>query len=376
MKKLEAELTAIINDEKTPSVVISFVLVFLSRLYGLGLHINRWLYRTGILKTVHVPCPVISIGNIAAGGTGKTPVTMYIADFFNSMGVLPTVLSRGYGGTCQKKGGVVGNGHEVLMRTDESGDEPFMMASVLKYPVLVGKDRVLSAFRAIRRYSPDVLILDDGFQHMRLHRNLNIMLLDCEKPLGNNRLIPAGFLRESSGEIKKRADLIIFTRCEVSGKCNRHVQELLCFDLPCFFTVHMPFLHSITRCREQKKDRNEKIINTSRRASSMVAGKTAILFSGIAKPRSFRDSAIKMGIIVKDHFEFADHHSYSEEEIRMIEDKAVKCQADLIVTTEKDYARLKRGVFGAVDMAVIGIRIEFLDGESHFNSLLKSVLTV
>ncbi len=384
-KKLETDFkSAILNDEKSLPALVMFFLIILSRIYGAVTRIIAGLYRHGILKTIHVPCFVISLGNIAVGGTGKTPMTMYIADFLKTLGLSSVVISRGYGGTRQKRGGVVGDGHQVFMNPAESGDEPFMMACELEYPVMVGADRVVSALLAIRLFSPDVLILDDGFQHMRLYRDLNILLLDCEKPLGNGHLMPAGILRESFLEVKKRADIVVFTRCGSREKC----QILHARGKPFFVTSHVPFLHCIIKSGNRGKSphgyedqdkygvESEKILDENSCDSSMLTEKTAVLFSGIAHNLSFYDSAEKMGLIIKDHLEFTDHHRYDLDEIKMISERAEELQADFIVTTQKDFARLDPGILWPVDFAVIGIRIEFVDDEAGFKSRLKSALSL
>ena len=161
------------------------------------------LYDQGILKRHRFPCQVISFGNIVAGGSGKTPMVMYAASLLTSMGVGVVVITRGYGGTASKYGAVAGDGIQCFLGPEEAGDEPCMMACRKQYPVIVDRDRVRGARRAMARFCPQVILLDDAFQHLRIHRDLNIVLMDASAPLGNGKVLPAGRLRESFHAVEK-----------------------------------------------------------------------------------------------------------------------------------------------------------------------------
>jgi tetraacyldisaccharide 4'-kinase len=144
------------------------------------------LYRIGILETRKLPRLVISIGNIAVGGTGKTPVTAHLARLIMAQGLKVAVLSRGYGGTLEGQTAIVSDGREITLSADQCGDEPFLLAkSVPGLAVVIGSDRYAAGQLALKGFDTDIFLLDDGFQHLRLHRDLNILLLDCSRPFGN-----------------------------------------------------------------------------------------------------------------------------------------------------------------------------------------------
>ncbi|MCG8619271.1 MAG: tetraacyldisaccharide 4'-kinase, partial [Desulfobacterales bacterium] len=162
----------------------------ISGVYSAVVGIRSFLYDKGILQSKQLPCPVISIGNIVAGGAGKTPTTVYLAGILRDLGYRPVVVSRGYKGNLKKEAAVVGDGSRVFLDADTAGEEPHMMAAAGQFPVVVGKKRYLAGRLALKELAdPDVnvVILDDGFQHRALDRNLNLVLFDYRRPLGNGR---------------------------------------------------------------------------------------------------------------------------------------------------------------------------------------------
>ena len=374
-------------------------LVLLSVIYGFIVKIRIRLYRKKILKIRKLSCPVISIGNIVAGGSGKTPMAIYLAQAVKKMGLKPVVLSRGYRGSMENRTGIAGDGKAALLGPDKAGDEPHMMAKRGSFPVVVGKDRFKSGITAVNAFNPDLIILDDGFQHVQLHRDLNILLLDCEAPLGNGRLLPAGRLRENPDEIEKRADLIIFTRCPCrqnrqsrkSNKIQMMADETGAFDSstishsvrsskdyekinamgkPCFNSCHKPFLYFF------KAYENSAMIQNNELTLDSLKGKTAFLFSGIADNGAFKETVEESGIKVIEHLEFMDHYRYRITDIKKITGKGKNSGADIMVTTEKDYARFCYDIDWGMDLAVIGINIHWdvsgeKDGAEFFSWIKK-----
>ncbi|GEM_PF-105642 len=383
--------------------------IMISVIYGLIVKIRILLYRKGFFKIRRLPCPVISIGNIVAGGSGKTPMAIYLAEVIKKMGLKPVVLSRGYRGVMEKHTGIVGDGRTVFLGSDMAGDEPYMMAKRYSFPVIIGKNRFKSGMAAIDAFNPDLIILDDGFQHIKLHRDLDILLLDCKNPLGNGRLLPAGRLRENPDELEKRADLIIFTRCPCTHKsqgidfqslnsqlmnsqtlnsdkknspCTKSQNENLhgtqsmkdktghsntgavfssnrsfrdhekinAMGKPCFNACHRPFLYCF------KGHKNSAMVGEVK-SLNCLRGKTAFLFSGIADNSGFKKTVEEAGIKVKGYLEFMDHHRYATKDIKLIAGQGKHSGADLIVTTEKDYARFSCDIDWDMDFAVIGINI-------------------
>ena len=370
-ERLERKITQISAMDFTVNP-FSFeqLLVSLSRGYERAGQLRSLLYQKGVLKSKKLACPVISIGNIVAGGSGKTPMAIHVAGLVKAMGFKPVVVSRGYGGTLEAAAGIVGNGKEVLLSPEQAGDEPVMMAGRHSFPVVVGRDRFQAGLVAIAAFDPDVIILDDGFQHLKLHRDLDIVLLDAGRPLGNGRLLPAGRLREPAESIRQRGDIVVFTRCEkippfLRQPLNRGVAGLVA-EKPVFMTCHTPFMF----CHKPSGTRGAAFTATL----DCISGKRALLFSGISDNPGFRKSVEHLGARVEAHLEFRDHHRYNRHDIRRIkaavEDRAV----DLLITTEKDYARLDRDLVWPLDLAVIGIEIEFVKESERFKGRIENII--
>jgi len=337
------------------------VLVLMSLLYKMGTSLRVGLYDRGLLKRHRISCPMISFGNIVAGGSGKTPMVMYAGSFLSSMGFKVVVITRGYGGTAGKKGAVAGDGTHCLLGPGAGGDEPCMMVRKRQYPVVVDRNRVRGARRAMAQFAPDVMVLDDAFQHLRIHRDLDMVLMDAMAPLGNGKLIPAGRLRESSHAVGKRADGVIYTRC-TPGK--RPAEGSWSRGKPVFLTQHVPFLCDVI---QQGQPLSAKALSLD-----WLNGRTAVIFSAIADNDGFCRSVERCGVRVLEHICFRDHHRFDAGEISHILHRAGVMRASLLITTEKDYARLGFPENWPVDLAVMGVKIEFIEGEDRFKSLLLS----
>ena len=368
LNKLEKRLTQISNSNYEPGIFsFEWFAVAISYGYGLGVRFRLWLYRKGILKQKNLSCFVISVGNIVVGGAGKTPMAIYLAQVLKKMGKQTLVVSRGYKGKYKDSSAIVSNGDKIFLGAKNSGDEPYMMAKRRAFPVVIGKDRFKAGIKAINAFNPDVIILDDGFQHLKLKRDLDLLLLDYISPLGNNRLLPAGGLRESPQMSAQRTDALIFTRCrnvdenvETNEKLLQHYQ-----DCPRFKTFHRPFVF-------------KHIVGSSNFKNPItdvkeLKGKKAVLFSGIAKNASFYNTMKDLGINVLDHLEFKDHYRYKEADILTINNLADPVCADVVLTTEKDWAKLDQNLKWDLDLIVIGIQIEF-EHPKKFESFLNSRL--
>ena len=243
LQKLENRIIDISGSEhRTGAGFFSLetVLVWISWVYGRVICLRTKLYERGLLRSHRLPCRVISFGNIVAGGSGKTPMVMHAASLLSAMGLKVVVISRGYGGTAGKKGAVVGDGTCCFLGPGAAGDEPWMMAGRRQFPVVVDRDRVRGGRLAVARFQPHVILLDDGFQHLRIHRDLNIVLMDASLPLGNGRLLPAGRLREPPHAVNNRADGVVYTRCPEGGTSAMaalHWAKTGVFDSACAFCV-------------------------------------------------------------------------------------------------------------------------------------------
>lgn len=303
---------------------LRWLLVPASLVYALALRMRSRLYRAGVFKTLRLERPVISIGNIAVGGTGKTPVTAHIARLLMEQGLKVAVLSRGYGGDLEGRTAIVSDGHGLLLSPEQCGDEPFLLArSVPGLAVVIGTDRHASGRLALKECAPDVFLLDDGFQHLRLHRDLNILLLDCNRPFGNGWTLPAGLLRESK-QAADRADLVILTRCPEGPPALSPVP-----GKPC--------------CRA-RHDLGDLLPLTGGGplGFDVLRGKRVVVFSGIAEPQAFIDGLRGRGVQVSASLRFPDHVVYSAARLAEIEDLLKGSSADYAITTEKDGVKLDR----------------------------------
>lgn len=313
------------NGTRTSTFDQLFILLLapLSWLYSLIQQLRSLLYLSGILKTVRLPRQVVSIGNIAVGGTGKTPVTMYIARFLIEQGYKVAVLSRGYGGTLEGQTVVVSDGVSVMLAPSECGDEPYLLATTVKgLIVVIGSDRYAAGLLAMEQLSPDIFLLDDGFQHLRLWRDLNILLLDCKRPFGNGWTLPAGLLREPQ-IAAKRADLIIMTRApEGTSMASLNSKIPACVSY-----------HHIAELIPLSGGSSVTLTN--------LANCKVIAFAGIAEPILFFDELKNQGLNVIHTINFPDHTIYSKSDVSDIADAMDKYGVSIAITTEKDGVKLQ-----------------------------------
>ena len=299
----------------------------LSKIYGSAIHIRGLAYDLGWVSTHGVSKPVVSIGNLTVGGAGKTPLTILFVERLQAMGLKVCVLSRGYGAKEPPKDRprIVCDGNDVLVGVERSGDEPLLIAQRTKAMVVVYPDRVAAAKLAIESLEPDIFILDDGFQHWKLERDLNVLVMDAKSPLGNGQLLPAGPLRESEEAIE-RAHLIAFNHGAGEPADLSH-------DIRSWaphFEVSM-MAESCVDCWS-----NEVL------PLETVFERPAWLVSGIARPERFRQTAEQVGVNIVGHKAFRDHYNLSHGEFTRQLEQAKEAGAECILTTEKDAVRLPR----------------------------------
>jgi len=360
---------AVMTGEKGAGPFLHFFLMSLSLLYGFVIRLRTFLYDKGALKTRKLPCIVISIGNLTVGGTGKTPMTIYLSQLLRSFGFQAAVISRGYKGLAEKNGGVVSDRQRVLLSPEVAGDEPFMMAQRLKgIPVLVGADRFQIGMKAVAQFSPDVIIFDDAFQHRRLERDLDIVLVDDKSLFGNRCLLPRGILRETVSGIS-RGDLFILTRC--NDNSNRSFDSLyeLVPEKPIFKSFHDPYL-----CGTFNRLDNGNAESFSGEASQnfeFLKSSKVFIFSGIAKNKEFEATVEHLAGDVVGTIGFKDHHQYTESDFHLITDSAQKSAAEFLVTTEKDYVKIAGKMKSPIDIVVVGIGVSFRHDEMKFSEFIK-----
>jgi len=364
----------------TGSKLLRAALRAVSFLYAAGVRVRGAAYRFRINSVRKLPCFVISVGNITVGGTGKSPMVLYLAKMLREMGYELVVLSRGYMGAAEKKGGMVSDGQRLLMAPDATGDEPYMLAQALLssgVPVMVGQDRFRSGMRAVGHFRPHVVLMDDGFQHRRLHRDLDIVLMDGERPLGNGYLFPRGTLREPPAALR-RADLVVMTRCDrASSKGLQNSLDLLkkiAPTPPVFRTRHQPRL-----CASVSKagpaDRFESVQSTAPPTPEQILSqKRVYAFSGIARNSDFRHTLEALGADLTGFKSFPDHYRYTAADFKMLHGAALEKNTDCFVTTEKDYCRFGSYLELPADLIVIGVRIDFGDQAESFRKTVAEHL--
>jgi len=283
---------------------------------------NR-LYDRGILRQEKLPCPVVSVGNLTAGGTGKTPTVIFLANLLKGRGRRPAVLSRGYGGKAKAPVNIVSDGNRLLMGWREAGDESVLIAGAAPgVPVLTGPKRYLTGQYALRHLGADILILDDAFQHRALFRDLDIALLDAALPFGNGFLLPRGPLREPA-EALGRAHLLILT-----GSSQQTEQPL-------------PGIPSLLSFRGIRRPQGLVEAGTGRTLPlEDLRRKKVCAFAGIGAPETFRRSLADLGAEIVSFRAFPDHHPYGPPDVEDLRRLAAAAGTDRIITTEKDGIRL------------------------------------
>jgi tetraacyldisaccharide 4'-kinase len=304
-----------------------------------------WLYERNVFKSQPTGCLVVSIGNLSVGGTGKTPVVEQFARSLQAAGRRVAVLSRGYkskpepllrrlsvklGLRPAPEPRVVSDGQGGRLPVDLAGDEPFMLANNLPgIPVLVDRDRVKSAVYAVKRWGVDTLVLDDGFQYLPLRQRLDVVLVDAQAALAEDRVLPRGLLREPHDHLK-RADVILLTKCAGPGneelkafirQHNHHAEILECQHAPQYL---------------------EPILGGERQPLSFLDDLNIAALSGIAVPVSFEGFLKDLGADILAKARFADHHRFTSREVAKFMKRTKEIRAKAIITTEKDAVRFPR----------------------------------
>ena len=367
------------GDQQTGNKGLRALLRGLSWLYEAGVRLRGAAYRFRLKPVRKLPCCVISVGNIAVGGTGKSPMVLYLAGMLRDMGYEAAVISRGYKGAAEQNGGMVSDGRRLLMASDEAGDEPYMLASALLakgVPVMVGQDRVRSGMLAVGHFRPHVILMDDGFQHRRLHRDLDMVLLDGAQPLGNGFLLPRGTLREPPGALN-RADIAILTRSDrASTNLQKGIDQLQQpgSQWKLFRSHHEPYVYATVP--KAFSAPGFKIDPTPVKSDAALAlkEKRVFGFSGIARNQDFEETVKELGADLAGFKGFDDHHRYSVEDFQLLQREALECKCEGFVTTEKDFARFGAYLKLSLDLIVIGVQIDFGDQEEKFRKEIEKRL--
>ena len=377
IERLESYLVKLIQEpgaDRDQPLGIRVLLAFLkavSCIFGAVVAIRYFLYSTGIMRRYPLGIQVISIGNVTAGGTGKTPVTEIFARTLAAEGRKVAILSRGY----RRKEApwwqrvfmqvvtpplVVSDGKHVLLDSAVGGDEPYMLASNLPgVAVVVDRNRVKAGRYAIKRLGCDTLILDDGFQYQKLKHSVEVVLVDSTNPFGNGHMLPRGVLREPARNLK-RADIIFLTKCR--GDVSAVKAEIRRYNGTA----------EIVECNHTPKSLKD-VWSREEYPLSWLEGKTVCTLSGIASPKGFENSLRRLGAKVVWCERYADHHRYDSSEILYALNRTADMGSDALVTTEKDAVRFPRFETVPVRCLYLRIAIEILSGRENFNQIIDRI---
>ncbi|MCL1887749.1 MAG: tetraacyldisaccharide 4'-kinase [Kiritimatiellaeota bacterium] len=377
IERIEKSLVKVIQepgaDQNQPwpmRILLAFA-ALVSGVFGLCSRLRLLLYRIHVLNSSTLVCKVISVGNLTAGGTGKTPVVECLARELQRRGRRVAILSRGYrkkevswfrraffGNLTPPR--VVSDGKRVLLDSEMGGDEPYMLANNLNgVAVVVDKNRVKAGRHAVEQFQCDTLLLDDGFQYLKLRRSLEIALVDAGNPFGNGRLLPRGVLREPARNIR-RADFVFITKSPGGSAALREKINALKPGAEIVECNHAPrrLTHAYT---------GEHLPLT------WLNGKKILALSGIASPKGFENFCRGYGATLGRVKRFADHHRYTADEILGAINDAADAGLDALVTTEKDAVRFPRLQSTAIPVCYLRVEIEIISGADVFERVLRRV---
>jgi tetraacyldisaccharide 4'-kinase len=350
----------------------------LSALYGAATRARLMLYRAGALHTEKIAAPVISVGNITAGGTGKTPLVAWLARRAAEMGERVCILTRGYGRTDESKQVLVSDGASLLAEAKEAGDEPRLLAEMLLgfAAVISNADRIAGARWALENLQSTLFILDDGFQHLAIARDLNLVAIDATNPWGGGRLLPRGRLREPPGGLK-RADALILTRANLVSDINalRAEAERMSGGRPVL--VSRTRTTRVRRLADELTDKEAALENKTLKndeEAAMVASlpQPVAAFCALGNPQTFFAHLKSDGHTLAHTKSFRDHHVYTQSDIDMLTHEAIKRGAQALITTAKDAVKL-RGLRIELPCYVNEIEVGF-DDERKMIALVSQAL--
>jgi len=313
------------DPKKRAWIIIGlFPLFLVSLAYGAVMRARRWCYRAAIFRTRKLRAVVACVGNVTTGGAGKTPAVIHLARRLREAGARTAVISRGYGFSVEGDYLVVSEPDGVCREPGRAPDEALMTArKVPGVAVVVSPSRYRAGRAAVERFGAEVIVMDDGFQHLGLFRDIDILAVDIENPVGNGLVIPAGPLREPvSGA--RRAD-VVWLSGEGQGGLPGSLGQMLRGK-------------PVVRARAVP----EGLVTPSGKALSIekLAGTRVLAFAGIARPQRFFETVGRLGAILVDRETFSDHHRYTDRDVDTLNRRAGEAGAGLLITTEKDLARL------------------------------------
>jgi tetraacyldisaccharide 4'-kinase len=328
--------------------------------------LRRLCFEYGIFKRDIFDVPVVSVGNLTFGGTGKTPFIIYLVEYFESLGLTPMVLTRGYKGDLEYAHGIILGGQKFKSNPLKYGDEPLLIARHLKRgAVVVGKSRSKNLIRYFYQVRPDVVLLDDGFQHLKIFRNCNLVLFDATMPMDKLKVAPLGYLREGLSSLKD-ADIIIFNKTDLAEIENL---KKMVSTVQHYLPPHTPIFKIRYVIKGLYNAHDELIFD-----SSSLRGLNVFAVAALASPIGFFKMLEESGANVVGTQTFADHHFFTREDINKMLIEATHNSA-IIVATQKDIVKLRK-IVQHENILYLSINIEFLTSELSFQTKLVKALSL
>ena len=349
--------------------VLSVLSIF-SVIYEAGVRLKLSLYKAGIFKQTKLPCCVISIGNITVGGTGKTPTAQKMAIIIQKMGYRVVILNRGYRSHWNEEIGVVSDGKKIFMTAYEAGDEAYLMAKTLPgIPVVIGKNRAVTGEFAVKKLNAQVIIMDDGYQHWTLYRDLDVVLVDTLNIFGNRRLLPRGTLREPLQNLD-RAGMFLLTKTDQSSVFSRDGLR----DTLAKYNSHAPIIESVHKPVNFVEIADwYKGLRSHAKSLEELKGRSVMVFSAIGNPSSFEQTLSDVGLDIKEAIRYPDHHDYGMLEMQYIMERAIKENVGALITTAKDAVKIPTEFIyfdREVPLYVLNMEIRITSGRDLFQETI------
>ena len=330
----------------------------------MALDVYLWFEKVGLRRRYTAPRPVISVGNLSVGGTGKTPVTAQICAELKLRGYNVVILSRGHGAALSGNHAISDENGSCLYDAQQSGDEPFLLAKLVPgVPVVIGKDRRKSVKLAMERFRPDIFVMDDGFQYWQLARDFDIVLLDTRNPICNGFPLPRGLLREPKKNMN-RADAVLLTRHDAASAEEsdnaRRIVALFAGQAAVHEARHAP-----------QNLQTFPLDSSSYLSTDYLVEKRVFVVSGIARPDAFHDTITGLRAIVCGSYVVADHHVYTDDDLVQVALSAHECRAEIVVTTAKDAVKWNdKSLDSTLEYLVLNIAAEV----TNLNTLIDSIV--
>ncbi len=337
-----------------------------SWLYGAGVKARHILYQKGIFEAIDLGVKTISVGNITVGGTGKTPLVALVAKILAEKGEKVCILTRGYGRDNPKERVLVSDGERILADAREAGDEPFELANKLIGQAVIVADarRAEAGNWAREKFGITAFILDDGFQHLRLKRNLDLVLLDATNPFGNGNLLPAGILREPLQSLK-RAQAVVITRANLVEEVDQIKTQVSKINPNCKIFVSKNKFLGLVKLKEF-------LFSNSPNHQLPITNHKFMAFCALGNPDNFFAQLRSEKFNIIHQQAFPDHHLYTNSEIKKVEKEAIKHGAEVLLTTAKDAVKLTHLRFN-VPCFVVENGLSFEDESAFINLIRKDI---